>query len=386
MPRASTGAKLIIRRQSGVAEAVYYIVWTEGRRSKKKSTGISVTDPDAQTAAQESLRQWLREDARAKQTKGRNRADQVKVSDVIEEYVRDHQGDVASAETLLGSCRPLSYFFADDTMETLTTNRVKAYWKWRRDNSLVVTDKATGAFKIIERNDDAPPRFRKPIAVGTIIRELGGALRPAIEHAIKEKRLVPGKYFIPVPSAPAGRDYWITRKEAARLLRETRRDKRARLHLPLYTLIALYTGARRQAILDLTWTQIDLVAGTIDLNPPGRAQTKKRRPIIRITRSLRSALRRAQARASSAFVIAYNGLPVKDVKTGFNSAAERAGIPDCSSNTLRHTAGTWMAQRGVPLWQIAGWLGHSDARTSELYAHHSPEHLAEALSAMEGGR
>jgi integrase len=85
--------------------------------------------------------------------------------------------------------------------------------------------------------------------------------------------LVLGEYYIPVPSAPAGRDYWITRSEAARLLWETRRDWRARLHLPSYTLIALYTGARCGAILDLTWPQIDLVRGIINFNPPGRAPT-----------------------------------------------------------------------------------------------------------------
>jgi integrase len=80
-------------------------------------------------------------------------------------------------------------------------------------------------------------------------------------------------------------------------------------------------------------------------------------------------MRGAQRRASSPHVIAYNGEPVKDVKKRFNSAAARAGIPDCTSNTLRHTAGTWMAQRGVPFFEIAGYLGHSVSRTSELYAH-----------------
>ena len=145
-------------------------------------------------------------------------------------------------------------------------------------------DKDTGAVKISERS----------IADGTIIRELGGTLRPAIQHAINQRRLVPGAYYVPVPSAPPGRDYWITRSEAARLLRETRRDTRARLHLPLYAMIAIYTGQRRGAILDLTWKQVDLVAVRIDFNPPGRVQTRKQRPIIPIPLPLLAAPRRAQ--------------------------------------------------------------------------------------------
>jgi integrase len=61
----------------------------------------------------------------------------------------------------------------------------------------------------------------------------------------------------------------------------------------------------------------------------------------------------------------------------------RAGIPDCTSHTLRHTAGTWMAQRGVSMHQIAGYLGHRVSRTTELYAHHYPDHMKEALAALE---
>lgn len=52
-------------------------------------------------------------------------------------------------------------------------------------------------------------------------------------------------------------------------------------------------------------------------------------------------------------------------------------------NTLRHTAGTWMAQGGVDLWKIAGWLGHSIERTTELYAHHHPDYLGEGSAVLE---
>jgi integrase len=45
-----------------------------------------------------------------------------------------------------------------------------------------------------------------------------------------------------------------------------------------------------------------------------------------------------------------------------------------------------MAQGGVPLWQVAGYLGHSVARTTELYAHHHPDHLGDAKRALEGRR
>jgi integrase len=81
--------------------------------------------------------------------------------------------------------------------------------------------------------------------------------------------------------------------------------------------------------------------------------------------------------------VSYDGRPIKRVRRAFAAACRRAGIADVTRHTLRHTCGTWLAQRGVPLHQIAGWLGHSNERTTELYAHHHPDHFAEAMRAME---
>jgi integrase len=375
MPRPNPGPRLVAIRKPGWKRQIFYIRWTENGQKRERATPYAAGDVRGAVAAQEYFEQWLAERRRAART-GPGDPDQVRIADVLDDYGREHGPEVASPATLVGAIEPLRAFFVDDTMANLTTGRVKDYWIWRRSHSMYALNRERSELEIVERGaSDA-----------TITRELGGVLRPAIKHAIQQKRLVPGEYYVPVPPQPAGRDYWITRNEAARLVRETRRDKRARLHLPHYTLIALYTGQRRGAILDLTWPQIDLVRGRIDFNPPGRIQTKKRRPHIPVPRSLLAALRRAHQRATCEFVISYQGKPIRDVKTGFNSAAARAGIPECTSHTLRHTAGTWMAQRGVPLREIAGYLGHSEMRTTELYAHHHPDYLRAARAAFEGGR
>jgi len=372
MPRPNAGPRLVIVRDKRATRAMWTIRWTEAGRKLEKSTGCDASDPGAARAFFEA---WLNERRRAART-GPGDPDQVRVADVLEDYAREHGSEAASPATLAGSVEPLLAFFRDDTIATLTTERVKEYWPWRRAHSIHGLNRERTEVEIIDGG----------AGDGTIIRELGGTLRPAIKHAINQRRLVPGAYYVPIPQAPPGRDYWISRSDAAKLLWQTRRYKRARLHLPLYAMLALYTGARRGAILDLTWKQIDLVRGRIDFNPPERTQTKKRRPVIPVPRSFLAALRRAQKRASCDHVIAYQGSPVASVKTGFNSAAERAGIPECTSHTLRHTAGTWMAQRGVPMHQIAGYLGHSVARTTELYAHHHPDYMREAKAALERPR
>lgn len=371
MPRPNLGPRLALVRKPGWTRAVYYIRWTEGGKGREKSTGHSEVGP-AETVFQD----WIEERRRKRRT-GAGDPAAVLVRDVLNDYAEEHGAEVDSPASLAFAVEPLLAFFTDDTIASLTTGRVKEYWTWRAEHSVQnVRDPVTR--EVTETNIVAGGA-----GPGTIIRELGGTLRPAIKHAINQKRLQLGAYYVPVPPAPAGRDFWITRQQAARLLRETRRDTRARLHLPLYALIALYTGQRRGAILDLTWQQVDLVRGTINFNAPGRRQTKKRRPVIPVPRSLLAALRRAQRRTSSPFVIAYQGERVGSVKKGFSSAAARAGIPDCTSHTLRHTAGTWMAQRGVDLREIGGYLGHSHARTTELYAHHHPDYLRNARAAFE---
>ncbi len=67
----------------------------------------------------------------------------------------------------------------------------------------------------------------------------------------------------------------------------------------------------------------------------------------------------------------------------FGGACKRAGLVGVTPHVLRHTCGTWMAQRGVPLHQIGGWLGHTSSRTTELYAHHHPDFMTDALRAVD---
>jgi integrase len=50
----------------------------------------------------------------------------------------------------------------------------------------------------------------------------------------------------------------------------------------------------------------------------------------------------------------------------------------------RHTAATWLMQRGVPMWQAAGYLGMSTDILDRVYGHHSPEHLKGAAKAITG--
>jgi hypothetical protein len=51
-------------------------------------------------------------------------------------------------------------------------------------------------------------------------------------------------------------------------------------------------------------------------------------------------------------------------------------------HTLRHTAATWLMQRGVPIWQAAGYLGMSAQILEQTYGHHHPDYMRSAAMAI----
>jgi len=64
-------------------------------------------------------------------------------------------------------------------------------------------------------------------------------------------------------------------------------------------------------------------------------------------------------------------------------ASDRAGIkPAVSFHVLRHTHGSMLAMRGVPMGVIAEQLGHADTRmTEKYYAHLAPSYVADTIRA-----
>jgi integrase len=56
----------------------------------------------------------------------------------------------------------------------------------------------------------------------------------------------------------------------------------------------------------------------------------------------------------------------------FKDALQRAEVRRVTFHELRHTFGTRMAAAGVPLRTIQHWMGHVDAKTTQVYAHYQP--------------
>jgi integrase len=193
--------------------------------------------------------------------------------------------------------------------------------------------------------------------------------------------------WIPPPPPPRAR--WLTRQEAASLVRAAWRRPNLR-HVAKFCIVALYTGARAGRICDAALGvskdhgYVDLKHGTFHPKP-GRVQTKKRQPTIRLPRRLLAHLRRWHARGQR-FVVEWNGEPVVRMDRGFREAVRASGLDDVTAHTLKHTVITWLLQDGVPIWEVSGYTGTSPQTIGRVYGHHSPSHMAAAIGALDRPR
>lgn len=350
MPRQNTGPRLkwIEKRRA------FYIVWYEAGRERLRSTG---TQDGGQAEA--ALEEFIRERRARSSPTGPRDPREFSIADALDLYGRTHAMKAADPARIAYAIDALLPFWGESMIGAITEAACQRYEE---------------------------ERCRAP---ATVRRELT-TLRAAINYAHK-RGFITAPPIVWLPEKPEGRDRWLTKAEAARLLNAARTGRSdVRLYLPLFILLGLYTGARKTAILTLRWPQVDLERGRINFKEGRR--TNKGRAHIPIPSRLMTFLRLAWKRRMSdiGFVIHDKGRPIKDIGDGthgsFGNAVTRAKLEGVTPHTLRHTCGTWLAQAGVDLWDIAGWLGQSHATTTELYAHHHPDHLEDARRAADRRR
>ena len=51
-------------------------------------------------------------------------------------------------------------------------------------------------------------------------------------------------------------------------------------------------------------------------------------------------------------------------------------------HVLRHSAVTWLLQRRVSIWEVAGYVGMSEEMVRNRYGHHAPDFLKAARDAL----
>lgn len=338
----------LVRRKGGV----WYIVWTGNSRGR--STGTR-----DRKVAERALAAFIQEGGREVTATGYTLAQAIE--HYMAEHIRPNTAATYTAEIM--AAQALAWFPVDLAVADITEADVLGYIAARRAGQVVLTKKN--------------PR---PAADGTIIREMA-FLTAACNHAARKKRISKNDVpYFPRPAAPPPRDRWLTAEEEAQLIAACLVEEDGRLtRIYRFLILALETAGRKDALENLTWFQVDFTAGTINLNPPGRRQTNKRRAVVRLSTRLRTVLERAFQEKTTAFVLDHPGT----IRTEFEKLVARSKLEDVTPHTLRHTWATRAAQAGVPMREIADWLGDTIQTVEKNYYKRSPHYLRDAIDWRE---
>jgi integrase len=350
MPRKPAGARLYERPDTGV-----YIIRDTGCPDKSTGTGN-------RQQAEKALASYI---ASKGVVTGTRSPDQIKVTDCLTIYGDEHAVNVVAPERIGYAIEALARFWGELTVADVKGETCRRYAKSR-----------------VRRFKDGTVQ---PIANGTTRRELG-VLQAAITYCHKEG-YVTAAPIVTMPEAPENRDRWLTRDEAARLIWTAYRSDKGK-HLARFILIALYTGTRKTAILNLGFMRntaggwIDTERGVIYRRGTDERVTKKRRKPIRLTRKLLAHCKRWE-RLGGVWAVQFKGQRVADIKTAYRAACEAAGLHDVTPHTLKHTAITWAMQKGLRIEDAAEYFDTSAETIRRVYYHHSPDYQDNAVAILD---
>lgn len=149
-------------------------------------------------------------------------------------------------------------------------------------------------------------------------------------------------------------------------------------------IFAIYTGLRESEILTLKWDQVDIKNKMIILSNRSHI-TKSRR--VRSVPLNDSAFHVINNRIgiSEELVFTKSGRPILNnyVTKKFKFYIRQTSFNQkLKFHSLRHTFASWLVQNGVSIYEVSKLLGHADIKTTEIYAHLSPENFRNAVELL----
>lgn len=131
----------------------------------------------------------------------------------------------------------------------------------------------------------------------------------------------------------------------------------------------LATGRRRSELLNLRWEDIDLEHGRYAVKVKGGEF--KWFPINSMFRSVLDAIGEGEGR------VFYRWNHPDTLSHYVKAALRDAGLGHLHLHHLRHTFASLMVMQGRTLLEVQELLGHTESKTTQIYAHVSPDHLRE---------
>lgn len=146
--------------------------------------------------------------------------------------------------------------------------------------------------------------------------------------------------------------------------------------------LLLLTGARKHEVLGATWDQFDLGKGVWTKMAHTTKQKKmEHTPLSPVALSIVKEIKQ-ERKSDSPFLFPgkVEGSAVKDIKKSWGTIVKQANLQDFRIHDLRHTYASHLVSSGLSLSIVGKLLGHTQASTTQRYAHLADEPLREATT------
>jgi len=145
---------------------------------------------------------------------------------------------------------------------------------------------------------------------------------------------------------------------------------------------AVNTGLRQMEILSLQRGQFNEAGRLVILDNQNHTTKSKRvRTIPLNTRAYEILLSR-----KGDLLFTKNGIQVSPdhLQDQFKKYIKKTGITrKITFHSLRHTFASWLVQAGVSIYEVSKLLGHSDIKTTQIYAHLRGDDLRRSVELLE---
>lgn len=219
-------------------------------------------------------------------------------------------------------------------------------------------------------------------SIRNLLSPLRSAMNEAVEDGLIESNVL-ASYSPKIRSTAPRNDEVdpITYEEEDALLREAPGAFNNLLRF------ALWTGLRPQEYLALTWGDVDLIHGTININKAKsdfvKVETTKTKSSTRKLKLLSPALEAIKAQKAHTYleyaeVFKFNGKCYSGVsqlrRFEWDRTFKKSGVRRRTPKQTRHTFASRMLSAGEPLIWVSKYLGHADpSMTLRAYARFMPD-------------
>jgi len=156
------------------------------------------------------------------------------------------------------------------------------------------------------------------------------------------------------------------------------------------TLFSVLTGLRRSEVTNLQWSDINFTQKTLIVHSKADFKTKSgRRRVIAVSDTAMQILSDRQIVTGQVdYIFMYNDKKINPnlLTKKLKKAVKKSKLKDqrLHFHSLRHTFASWLAQKGTSIYEIQKLLGHSDIKTTQIYAHLLPNELHNTVGKLEG--